>query len=320
MAVNPNIINFLVYTLTAVIIAMLIVSLLPKNCEASQVEGFVTTKSRQTPIPGSVMFSCPQGTKSFIDRNGNTNCCRGSISGSKCEGKVTCTLSSGASKQFPICRVPPPPPKPRTIKLISNIGVGKNGTLYSSSNLQNWTTVYSGPLKFKSIIQRPYKLEKAQIVGGELLALGTDGKVYQGSDDGKTWSINQSYKNFNLKDMIQKSSTSTKPPIIYSIGTGGKLYIGTTLKTTNMDMDRLVWYNNSLHGINNDKLYKYNSSKNTWDFVISFPYVNYVSTSTSTTFLIGKDYNFYNNTSRKLSSTLNPKQLQTLIGWTIIGR
>jgi hypothetical protein len=45
--------------------------------------------------------SCPTGTKSFIDKQGNINCCAGSLSGTTCDGKVTCTF--GNSTTIPQC-------------------------------------------------------------------------------------------------------------------------------------------------------------------------------------------------------------------------
>jgi hypothetical protein len=44
-------------------------------------------------VPGK----CPAGTKSFIDKNGNQNCCAGHISGNTCEGKLACTFSGNIS-------------------------------------------------------------------------------------------------------------------------------------------------------------------------------------------------------------------------------
>ena len=49
-------------------------------------------------IPGK----CPVGTKSYTDRTGNLNCCKGQVSGNTCEGKIECSFSSN-SLNVPFC-------------------------------------------------------------------------------------------------------------------------------------------------------------------------------------------------------------------------
>jgi hypothetical protein len=44
---------------------------------------------------------CPSGSKSFIDKQGNLNCCSGSLSGNICDGKTICTF--GNSTTVPHC-------------------------------------------------------------------------------------------------------------------------------------------------------------------------------------------------------------------------
>ena len=85
-----------VVSIFIVLFAMYLVVAIPKNCCASQKEGFEDNTTL-----GST--TCPYKTKSYIDILGNTNCCDGQVNGSICDGKVKCTFSSSANNKYPIC-------------------------------------------------------------------------------------------------------------------------------------------------------------------------------------------------------------------------
>lgn len=118
----------IVYGILGVITAMFIVYFFPmQNCAASrQTEGFADGCPACPVCPGAGaggsgsgsgsgsgagslfglgVSSCPRGTKSFTDRNGNISCCTGSVNGNTCEGTVTCTLSGTANltSGIPFC-------------------------------------------------------------------------------------------------------------------------------------------------------------------------------------------------------------------------
>ena len=75
--------NFFVILIIILILAILFLYV--------QKEGFETSSQ---PVPGSIMVSCPEGSNSYIDRNGNTNCCRGTVSGVTCDGTTICTYGN----------------------------------------------------------------------------------------------------------------------------------------------------------------------------------------------------------------------------------
>jgi hypothetical protein len=81
-----------------VIIAMFLVVILPKNCEASQKEGFEDTEKQSY-----IVTMCPENSSTYIDKLGNTNCCEGQINGSMCDGVTVCTFSGSAQNKYPIC-------------------------------------------------------------------------------------------------------------------------------------------------------------------------------------------------------------------------
>ncbi len=90
--------NIIVYAITGILVAMFIVYTIPVKCHASVVqEGFANPDSNT---------KCPPGTKTFTDRLGNLSCCNGQVNGSTCEGSITCSFSSNAGKDIPICRPP----------------------------------------------------------------------------------------------------------------------------------------------------------------------------------------------------------------------
>lgn len=90
-----NAIQIVVFGVLAVVLAMAIVIFFPVDCTVSnKVEGFAVQ-------PGPKM--CPSGTKMYIDKEGNTNCCDGQVTGSMCEGEIDCTFSSSGSNGIPFC-------------------------------------------------------------------------------------------------------------------------------------------------------------------------------------------------------------------------
>lgn len=90
-----NAMQIVVFGALAVVIAMAIVIFFPVDCTVSnKVEGFAVQ-------PGPKV--CPSGTKMYIDKDGNTNCCEGEVVGSRCEGPINCTFSSGGQNGIPFC-------------------------------------------------------------------------------------------------------------------------------------------------------------------------------------------------------------------------
>ena len=83
----------LVYGFLGVLVAMALVTYLPKYCGASRAEGFEDKPGVQ---------SCPEGSKSYYDKEGNLNCCTGTVNGTRCEGTPVCTFSGDLSK-LPFC-------------------------------------------------------------------------------------------------------------------------------------------------------------------------------------------------------------------------
>jgi hypothetical protein len=87
----------IVYGILGVLLAMIIVVFIPKDCRVMKVEeGFQNFST-------ILMKSCPVGTKAYTDKSGNLNCCAGQVNGSDCEGKTQCTFSPSANNQIPLC-------------------------------------------------------------------------------------------------------------------------------------------------------------------------------------------------------------------------
>ncbi len=65
--------------------------------ERASLEAFSTqqtSRTEQSELPASVRtYHCPPGSKYFIDKNGNSHCCSGTIRGLKCDGDIVCTMS-----------------------------------------------------------------------------------------------------------------------------------------------------------------------------------------------------------------------------------
>ena len=89
--------NIIVYALTGILVAVLILYMIPVKCYAAVIqEGFANLNTNT---------KCPTGTKTFTDRLGNLSCCKGQLNGSSCEGNVTCSFSSNAGKNIPFCNI-----------------------------------------------------------------------------------------------------------------------------------------------------------------------------------------------------------------------
>ena len=86
----------IVYALLALLLTVMIVQAFPVECAVSKPEGFQDVKKEN--------LSCPNGTRAFINANGDLQCCSGTVNGRKCEGSIACTFSySGGSIQIPFC-------------------------------------------------------------------------------------------------------------------------------------------------------------------------------------------------------------------------
>jgi hypothetical protein len=85
--------SIVLFGVIGILLAMALVVFIPKTCAVARVEeGF-----QQDTIK-----TCPRGSTMFTDTAGNINCCRGDVTGTRCDGKVVCTFSSDTSK-YPMC-------------------------------------------------------------------------------------------------------------------------------------------------------------------------------------------------------------------------
>ena len=92
----------LLYGFLAIILTVMIVQLFPSDCSVSmRTEGFQNQMTPQT--------SCPPGTKSFLNEQGDMMCCKGDVNGRKCEGSIVCSFSS-TTKDIPFCGTLPVTP------------------------------------------------------------------------------------------------------------------------------------------------------------------------------------------------------------------
>ncbi len=90
--------NVIVYGLTGILLAMLIVRFIPVQCrEAVIQEGF------QNKGP-NMNTKCPTGTKTFTDRGGNLMCCKGQVNGGVCEGSIVCSFISTKGRTIRFCQ------------------------------------------------------------------------------------------------------------------------------------------------------------------------------------------------------------------------
>lgn len=87
--------GFLVYALLAILLTMILVQAFPVECRVSRKEGFEGSTNKE-------QYSCPEGSRSFINENGELMCCSGPVNGRKCEGGIVCTFSS-TSQTIPFC-------------------------------------------------------------------------------------------------------------------------------------------------------------------------------------------------------------------------
>ena len=75
---------FLIWLLCIGVAALMIGAFVKMNVNKSKVEGFTT---------GIRITSCPLGSISYIDKDGNTNCCNIDVVDGKCSGTNMCSLS-----------------------------------------------------------------------------------------------------------------------------------------------------------------------------------------------------------------------------------
>jgi hypothetical protein len=66
------------------------------------VKGFVTCEGFQD-SPSEILAFCPAGTKSYLNENGDSMCCRGVVNGRICEGRDVCTFSQTLGT-VPLCK------------------------------------------------------------------------------------------------------------------------------------------------------------------------------------------------------------------------
>jgi hypothetical protein len=85
----------LVCAIFGIFLAIILVVTFPVSCCSSQKEGFQDTNT--------INIKCPRGTKTYTTLSGDTMCCKGSVEGNKCEGKVLCTLSENSTDKVPTC-------------------------------------------------------------------------------------------------------------------------------------------------------------------------------------------------------------------------
>lgn len=53
-----------------------------------------SARTEQSDLPTTVRtYTCPAGSKYFIDKQGNSYCCEGTVRGLKCDGDIVCTMS-----------------------------------------------------------------------------------------------------------------------------------------------------------------------------------------------------------------------------------
>jgi len=88
--------TIIVFAIIGIVIAMAIVLYNRHCCTVATTEGFESSAPALT--------SCPQGSKSFYDKNSNLMCCSGELNGKFCEGTVVCSFSNNSDK-YPSCRV-----------------------------------------------------------------------------------------------------------------------------------------------------------------------------------------------------------------------
>ncbi len=88
--------SIVLFGIIGILLAMALVIFIPNTCTVERVEeGFQQ----------DIIKTCPRGSIMFTDTAGNINCCRGDVTGSRCDGRVICTFSSDTSK-YPMCNAP----------------------------------------------------------------------------------------------------------------------------------------------------------------------------------------------------------------------
>lgn len=80
-----------------IIFTMALVYFWPKTCliQRAGIETFANVPT---------VDSCPAGTYSYVTLTGNTQCCSTQPNGTKCEGKVVCTMNGEGNTEIPKCR------------------------------------------------------------------------------------------------------------------------------------------------------------------------------------------------------------------------
>ena len=93
--------TIITFGVLGVLIAMAIVIFMPKNCNVARMEGF-----EASPASAAIgTTTCPKGTRTYTDKQGNLNCCAGEVTGNFCEGVIKCTFSSSMNTNIPNCNV-----------------------------------------------------------------------------------------------------------------------------------------------------------------------------------------------------------------------
>ncbi len=89
-----NVLDLFVFGLTIIVLTLVALKFIAPPCSRA-LEPF------QDSSPNTM--KCPRGTKSFTNSDGNIQCCRGEVTGNRCEGKVACKISASADS-IPFCK------------------------------------------------------------------------------------------------------------------------------------------------------------------------------------------------------------------------
>jgi hypothetical protein len=89
-----NGLDLLVLGLLVLVLTLIALKFIAPPCSTA-IEGFQNTSSNT--------MKCPRGTKSFTNSDGNIQCCRGEVTGNRCEGQVACKISASADN-IPFCK------------------------------------------------------------------------------------------------------------------------------------------------------------------------------------------------------------------------
>lgn len=89
-----NTIELIAVGLTVVVLTLIFLNYIAPPCR-STIEQFQNNSSNT--------MKCPRGTKSFTNLDGNIQCCRGEVTGNRCEGTIACKISASADS-IPFCK------------------------------------------------------------------------------------------------------------------------------------------------------------------------------------------------------------------------